>query len=63
MPVYYPQHVCDQTDGEQIVGVGEETDTSDNNGSNMVPAKRSFIDLSESESSALVWILDMSLDP
>lgn len=61
MPVYYSQHVRDETDGEQVVGIGEETDTSDNNGANMVPAERSFVDFSESKSTALIWILDVSL--
>lgn len=63
MPIYYSKHIGDQTDSKQIVGIGEETDTTDNNGSDMVPAERGFVNFSESESSALVWILDVSLCP
>jgi hypothetical protein len=42
-----------------IVGISEETNTRDNAGSHMVPSKRSFVDLSESESSSLIRILNV----
>lgn len=56
MPVHHTKHGGDQTDGEDIVGIGEETSSSHDDSSNVIPAERCFIDLSESESSALVGI-------
>ena len=61
MPVYYSQHVRDKTDSEQVVGIGEETNTGHDDGANMVPAERSLVNFGKSKSSALIWILDVSL--
>ena len=43
-----------------IVGVSEETDTSDDTGSDVVPTERCLIDLGQSESSSLVGVGNMS---
>ena len=59
LPVDDTQHVGDETDGENVVGISEETNTSDDDGANVVPAERSLVDLSESESAALVGVFDM----
>ena len=42
-----------------IVGISEESNTRNNTSSHMIPPERSFINLSESKSSSLIWILDM----
>jgi hypothetical protein len=39
-----------------IVGVSEESDTSNNTGADVVPSERGLVDLSESESSSLVGV-------
>jgi hypothetical protein len=38
-PVDYAQHGGEQTDGENVVGVSEESNACDNTSSDMVPAK------------------------
>jgi hypothetical protein len=42
-----------------VVGVSEETNTGDNTGSNMVPSEWSFINLSQSETTTFIWVLDV----
>jgi hypothetical protein len=45
--------------GAYIVGIGEETDTSDNAGADVIPAKGSFVDLSEGKSPTLIGVGDV----
>ena len=59
LPVNYTQHGGDQVDGEDIVGIREETNTSDHTGADVVPSERSLVDLSEGQSSSLIGILNM----
>ncbi len=40
---------------------GEETNTSDHNGSHMVPAEGSLVNLGQSETTTLVGVGDMSV--
>lgn len=47
-------------DCAHIVRIGEETNTGYNTSSNVVPSERSFIDLSKSETTTLIGILDVS---
>lgn len=61
LPVDYSQAGGDDTDGEDVVGIGEETDTGDGNGADMVPAKGSLVNLSEGESSSLVGVSDVGV--
>ncbi len=42
--------------GAYIVGVSEESDTSNNTGPNMVPSKRGLINLSKGKTSSLVRV-------
>jgi len=42
-----------------IVRISEETDTSNYTCANVIPSERSFVDLSECESSTLIGILNM----
>jgi len=59
-PVDCAQHDGEQRNDEDIVGIGEESSTSHNTSSHMVPAKGSLVDLSESETTALVGIRNVS---
>jgi hypothetical protein len=43
------------------VRICEETDACHHGKTNMVPTKRGLVDFGESHTSALIWILDMSL--
>ena len=61
MPIDDTQHGRHQTNGKDIVGVGEETDAGDDDSSNMVPAEGRFVDFGERKSSALVGVSDMSI--
>ena len=61
MPVDDTQHAGDQTDSEDVVRIREETDTSYNNGANVIPAKWRLVDLSKRETTALVRVFDMSI--
>ena len=61
LPVDYTEKVGDQTNGEQVVGVGEETDTSDDNCSNVIPAERGLVDLSKGETTAFIGVSYVSL--
>jgi hypothetical protein len=45
--------------GAYIVGISEETDTSDDAGADVIPAKGSLVDLSEGETTALVGVGDV----
>jgi hypothetical protein len=45
--------------GAYIVGVSEESDTSNDTGADMIPSERCLVDLSECESSSLVGVGDM----
>ena len=42
-----------------IVGIGEETNTGDYAGANMVPSERGLVDFRESETATLVGVLDV----
>ena len=55
------QHDGQQRNTEDVITVGEETSSGDENSANVVPAKGCLIDLSKRQSSALVRIFDMSL--
>nr|POE48707.1 hypothetical protein CFP56_38803 [Quercus suber] len=59
VPVDDTQHGGDKTDGEDVVGVGEETDASDGNGTNVVPAEGRLVDLGEGETATLVGVSDV----
>ena len=43
------------------VTYGEETNTGDNDSSNMIPAKRRLVDLSKSKTSPLIRVCNMSI--
>lgn len=61
LPVDDTKHSSHDTNGEDVVGIGEETDTSDQTGADMVPAERSLVNLSERESAALIGVGDMGV--
>ena len=61
LPIDYTQHVRDQTNGENVVCVREETNTSDYDGTYVVPTEGCLVDLSKSQTSALIWICDMCI--
>jgi len=56
LPVDYAEKIGDQTDGEQVVCVGEEANAGDDDCSDMIPAKRGLVDLSKGETTTLVGI-------
>lgn len=55
------QHLHDQVDGEDVVGISEETNTSDYDGADVVPAEGGLVNLGESETAALVGVGDVCL--
>lgn len=42
-----------------IVGISEETNASNHACSDVVPAERSLVNLSESKTPSLIWVLDV----
>jgi hypothetical protein len=56
LPKGHAQHGGGQVDGEQIIGIGEETNASDDDGTDMSPAERSIVDLGEGLATALIGI-------
>jgi hypothetical protein len=61
LPVDYTKKIGDQTDGEEVVGVGEETDPSNDNCPDMIPAEWGLVDLSQGETTTFVGVSDVSL--
>lgn len=61
MPVDHSEHASNQTDSKEIVGISEETDTSDYDSANVVPAEWSFVDFRKSKSATLIGIFNVSL--
>jgi hypothetical protein len=53
------QHDGQERNAEDVVAVGEETCTSDQNCADMIPAERRLVDFSERKTAALVGVLDM----
>ena len=47
-------------DKAYIVGISEETNTGNNASTDVVPSERSLVDLSKSETSSLIGVLDVS---
>jgi hypothetical protein len=60
LPVDDAQHGSHQVDGEDVIGISEETNTGYDNSTNVVPAKWGLIDLGQGESTALVGVDDVS---
>lgn len=61
VPVDQAEHLSGQVDGEDIVGIREEADTSDDDGANMVPAEGGLVNLGESETTTLVGISNVGI--
>jgi len=61
VPIDNTQHGRYKTNGENIIRIGKETNTSDNTGANMVPAKRSLVDFGKSQTTSLIGIGNVSL--
>jgi hypothetical protein len=61
LPIDYSQQVGDETNGEQVVGVGEETNTSNYAGTDVVPSKGRLVDFREGETTTLVGIGNVCL--
>ena len=55
------QHSCDQTNGKDIVSVGEETNTSNHDSTNMIPAEGGLVNLGEGETTPFVGVGYMSI--
>ncbi len=53
------EHERQEGDGEDVVRVGEEADAGDDDGADMVPPEGGSVDLGESETAALVDVLDV----
>lgn len=58
MPIDNAQHGGHEADSENVIGIGEETNTGYHNRSNVIPTKGSFVDLGERKSAALIGICD-----
>ena len=56
LPVNNSEHGGDQVDCEDVVSICEETDTSDDTCSRMIPAEWCLVDFSEGQAPSLVWI-------
>lgn len=61
VPVDRAKHVRHHTNGEDVVGVGEETNASDEDGADVVPAERSLVNLGQSETTTLVGVGDVGI--
>ena len=61
MPKNNTQHGVHHVDSEKIVRIGEETNTSYDNGTNVVPAKGCLIDFRQGETASLIRVRDMGL--
>ena len=59
MPENDAQHGGNEVDSKDVIGVGEETYAGDDNGTDMIPTKRSLIDLGKGKTSTLIGILDL----
>lgn len=59
LPEDNTEHAGGQVDGEDIIGVGEETNTSDDDGTNMIPTELGIVNLGEGQTTALNGVLDM----
>lgn len=57
-PEDYTQHGGGHVDGEDVVSIGKETNTGNDAGTNMTPAKLSVVNLLEGLATALVGIDD-----
>jgi hypothetical protein len=53
------QHDGQQRHAEDVVAVGEETSAGHQDGANVVPSKRSLVDLGERQAAALVGVLNV----
>lgn len=47
--------------GAYIIGISKETNTGNNHSAHVVPSKWGFIDLSQSQASSLVWVLQAAV--
>lgn len=61
MPVDNTQQVGNETNGEKIVGIGKKSDTSDYDGTNMIPSEGSLVNFGKSQTTTLIWISNVSL--
>ena len=61
VPENNTQHGVHHVDSEKIVRIGEETNTSYDNGTHMVPAKGCLVDFRQGETASLVRVRDMGL--
>lgn len=59
--VDHAQHGGDEVDSEQIVGIGEETDTGDQTGADVEPAKLGIVNLGKCLATALVELVGVQL--
>ena len=53
------QHDGKEGHGKDVIRIGKEAHSSNDDGSHMVPAKRSFIDLGQGETSPLIGVLNV----
>lgn len=61
LPVHDSQHRGHQINGEDVVGIGEETDPGDDTGPDVVPPEGGFVDFREGETSTLVGVSDVGV--
>ncbi len=61
MPVNHSQHGDYQIDSEDVVGISEEPDTSNDDGANVVPAEGSLVNLRKGETTTLIGIVDVGI--
>jgi len=59
VPEYDAQHGGDEVDSENVIGIGEEPYTGDDNGTNMIPAKGSLVDLGKGKTSTFVGVFNL----
>jgi hypothetical protein len=61
LPVHNAELGGNQVDGEDVVRVGEETNTSYNTSPDVVPAERSLVDLCKGKTTSLIGVGDMGI--
>lgn len=61
LPEHDAQHRCHHIHSEQIVGISEEANSSYHDSTDVIPPKRSLVDLCKSKSSALIGVCNVGV--
>jgi hypothetical protein len=62
VPVDYTKQVGDKANGEQIISISEKPNTSNDDGTNVIPAEWGLVDFRKSKTTTLIWVSNVSLN-